>query len=301
MCDKDQGTELDAVTRRLASLEEQLGRLDKRTTPNELAKAIDSSYLSINNLRAFLQILSLVMTVFLAGAISLGYLGIQNIQKIQEEARKTELIRQSAQEILTHVTEAGDQIGAKVTKVDEAIPSMNTRIEEQVQKVRQRTDEQVDRVAQQVSLVESQLRTIAQVFNKVALENASELSPREQQMLVLLAREIDPKNPALNFNAAWWAENFRRYDDVLKLVKTVLDTRDLPENIRGQAVALQERARAAKAKPPTLHYQEPEGAFAGDFGIVALPINILNELIFSGHLTLAQAQQVIDKSRRRPQ
>ena len=68
--------EPDALTRlqqQVSEMQEEISVLGGQLAPDALAKRIDSSYLSVNNLRAFLQILSLVMTVFVAGAISLGF------------------------------------------------------------------------------------------------------------------------------------------------------------------------------------------------------------------------------------
>jgi len=272
--------EPDALTRlqqQVSEMQEEISVLGGQLAPDALAKRIDSSYLSVNNLRAFLQILSLVMTVFVAGAISLGFVGFQNIQKIQDDAKRTEAVRQSTEEILTRVTEREEQVGAKVAKVDQAIPEMNARIEQ----------------------VASQLRSMSQIFNKVALENASQLNPREQQVLFLLARESDPSNPIFNFNAAVLAVNFHRYDEAIRRLEQVLVSKDVPEEIRKRSSEMLNQAKQWRTNPPKVQYEQPNGAFVGDFGIVALPVNILNALISTGYLTVKEAQEVIDQSKRK--
>jgi len=272
--------EPDALTRlqqQVSEMQEEISVLGGQLAPDALAKRIDSSYLSVNNLRAFLQILSLVMTVFVAGAISLGFVGFQNIQKIQDDAKRTEAVRQSTEEILTRVTEREEQVGAKVAKVDQAIPEMNARIEQ----------------------VASQLRSMSQIFNKVALENASQLNPREQQVLFLLARESDPSNPIFNFNAAVLAVNFHRYDEAIRRLEQVLVSKDVPEEIQKRSSEMLNQAKQWRTNPPKVQYEQPNGAFVGDFGIVALPVNILNALISTGYLTVKEAQEVIDQSKRK--
>src|SRR5919106_4047771 len=76
-------------------LQGEIEQLKIQTKPDSLAKTLDSSYLSINNLRAFLQILSLILTVFLAGAVYFGFVGLANIFSIREEADKVKDIRES--------------------------------------------------------------------------------------------------------------------------------------------------------------------------------------------------------------
>jgi hypothetical protein len=272
--------EPDALTRlqqQVSEMQGEISALRAQLAPDALAKRIDSSYLSVNNLRAFLQILSLVMTVFVAGAISLGFVGFQNIQKIQDDAKRTEAVRQSTEQILTRVTEREEQVSAKVAKVDQAIPEMNARIEQ----------------------VASQLRSMSQIFNKVALENASQLNPREQQVLFLLARESDPSNPIFNFNAAVLAVNFHRYDEAIRRLEQVLVSKDVPEEIQKRSSEMLNQAKQWRTNPPKVQYEQPTGAFVGDFGIVALPVNILNALISTGYLTVKEAQEVIDQSKRK--
>ena len=175
------------------------------------------------------------------------------------------------------MTEREEQVGAKVAKVDQAIPEMNARIEQ----------------------VASQLRSMSQIFNKVALENASQLNPREQQVLFLLARESDPSNPIFNFNAAVLAVNFHRYDEAIRRLEQVLVSKDVPEEIRKRSSEMLNQAKQWRTNPPKVQYEQPNGAFVGDFGIVALPVNILNALISTGYLTVKEAQEVIDQSKRK--
>ncbi len=51
-----------ATNDQISELSRQLDALRKRLEADELGKSIDRSYLSVNNLRAFLQILAMVMT-----------------------------------------------------------------------------------------------------------------------------------------------------------------------------------------------------------------------------------------------
>lgn len=61
--------------------------LKSKLTPDGIANAIDQSYLSINNMRLFLQILALIMTVFLAGIAIFGYLGAKSFIDLRTQIR----------------------------------------------------------------------------------------------------------------------------------------------------------------------------------------------------------------------
>lgn len=297
MSEDSHDSELTKMLQQIEQLQQDVKGLLKKTTPDEIAKAVDSSYLSINNLRVFLQILALIMTIFIAGAIYFASVGLTNILKIREEANQTESIRLATKQILNHVTEIEGQIGGKVAQVDQAIPNMEARTDAEIEKLRTKVDARIISVDTQVKEVASQLKLISELFNNIAVSNPDLLNLREQRLLTLLAKEIDPANPVLNFNAAHWALNFRRYDEALAYLKIVLESNKTSDDVRKKASELKTNAEKLKANPPKLQYQEAGGVMVGPYGIVAFPVNILNVLVQNGYLTLPQAQEVIEASK----
>lgn len=68
----------------IEELKKEIALLKRKLEPDELAKQIDKSFLSVNNLRCFLQILSIVMTIFVTVAAGFGFFGVKNILSIGE-------------------------------------------------------------------------------------------------------------------------------------------------------------------------------------------------------------------------
>lgn len=314
------------LQKRIAELENQLTTLRRKLEPDALAKALDSSYLSTNNLRAFLQILSLIMTVFVAGAVYFGYIGLTNIFSIREEAEKVKAIRQSADEALQKTNSVGMDIQKQLetirTALEEARKTVSTGKEDvQIQVTNIRKDLQVTmenlrkqndqegrelrtRLEARFSETEKQIRSInksvqdiSQIFNRVAVENEQTLNPRERQILFLLARDIDPENPVFNFNAANLAANFGRYDEALRYLEFVLKSKDLPPNVLDRAKALQAECIKLKANPPEVRANIPPGVKIGDYSVIGLHVNTLETLRRMGYISLEQAQKIFDDAK----
>ena len=276
----------------IAEIQQELASLRKMLKPDELAKLIDRSYLSVNNLRAFLQILSIVITIFVAGAVYFGSVGVTSILRLQEEAEK---VTQSREKVVA----AEEEINKKIASFDIAQKDLRSRIDNEVNELRQKTDTQIAELSNKIQRVESQLREISKVFNQVAVSRPELLNARERQLLMFLAREIDPDNPLFRFNAAHLALGFARYDEALEHLDTVLKSGALAPQLRSRAQKMQAEASRLKENPPALKYEEPGGFMVGQYGVVTLPANILHVLVNNGLLTVPQAQEVIDASKRK--
>ena len=84
---------MDEEKKRIVEIEKEIQILKDKLKPDKIAKLIDSSHLSINNLRGFLQILSIIMSVFLAGAIAFGLIGVNNILELNNEVSKIKEVK----------------------------------------------------------------------------------------------------------------------------------------------------------------------------------------------------------------
>lgn len=283
----------------VADLQKQIDVLRRSLEPDQLAKSIDRSFLSVGNLRAFLQILSIVLTIFVAGAVFFGFVGLTNILQIREEARKTETIREATEQTLSRVLDVEGQVQSKVTGVDQAFLTIETKTENEISRLQQEVDNRIKEIDGQVKGVAADLKSISEIFNKIAVSQPDVLNAREQQLLTLLAKEIDPESPVFCFNAAHWAFSFQRYDEALAYLGVTLNSSDISPEILQRAKELQAQAVKLKANPPKLQYQKAGGVRVGPYGVVAFPVNILNVLVQNGYLTLPQAQEVIDASKQK--
>lgn len=284
--------EASASSDDLAEIRQRIAIIEKRLEPDEIAKSIDRSYLSINNLRGFLQILSIVITIFVAGAIYFGAIGLSGILTIREEARRVEQSRE-------RVATAESEINDKVAAVDQQISELRDRINNELVQLRTTTDDELRRFSNRLGKIEKELKDISQIFNSVALSNRDLLNAREQQLLTLLAQQIDPDNPAFRLNAAHWALSFRRYDEAIEHLDAILHAESTPSGIRERAKEMRTEANKLREEPQKLQYTEPGGVLLGNYGVVALSANILNTLIHNGLLTVQQAQQAFDASKRK--
>ena len=222
-------------------LKGELEDIKKRLEPDEIAKAIDRSYLSINNIRAFLQILSIILTIFLAGAVYFGIIGFQNILKVQEKVQT------------------------------------------------------ISKLENEVRTIRENVQDISELFNKIAIKDHELLNAREQQLLILMASEIDPNNTVFKFNAANVDFLFGRYDEAAEKLGVVLVSPNVPEDVQEKARELKARAEEMRANPP----QPPKitgGPAVGPYSLVGLHANTLNKLSDMGYLTRQEVKSIFDDS-----
>lgn len=226
----------------IENLNNEIAEIKKKLLPDKLAKIIDRSYFSINNFRLFLTVFSIMLTIFLAGAVYFGIIGVQNISKLQE----------------------------KIARVGE--------LEEEVVTIRAR------------------MQNISELFNKVAIRDKDLLNAREQQLLILLAREIDPDNPVFRFNAANVACGFGRYEDAIRDFDLVLKSPDIPTDIKEQAEESKIKAQELMASPPE-YPKVSKGPTIGPFSILGLHVNTLRELQRKGYFSGLEIQAILDDSK----
>ena len=240
----------------LRQLQEEIERLKTQIKPDALAKALDSSYLSINNLRVFLQILAAILTIFLAGAVSFGWVGLTNMFSIREEADKVKSIRESVNHVSQTISDMEKTIKGYITTIRDDMNSnriafesierdvksrmstLQTQFEDTTERIQQQSNQALHQLSvrleaklkeneEQIAKANAELREISTIFNKIGVQFESELSVREKRLLFFLAREVDPNNWSINFNAASIALELRQYDEALQSIEKVLRTSSL--------------------------------------------------------------------------
>ena len=82
----DDGMLNKAVDRSAIDIEKEIKLLRKALEPENLAKTLDRSTLTINHIRCWLQILALILTIVTAAAVTFGFLGYQNLRAAQNDA-----------------------------------------------------------------------------------------------------------------------------------------------------------------------------------------------------------------------
>src|SRR4030066_1833517 len=75
---------IEGLHKTIEELKKEIAFLKGTLEPDRLAKRLDGSYLSVNNLRCWLQILSIMMTIFITVAAGFGFFGVKNILSIGE-------------------------------------------------------------------------------------------------------------------------------------------------------------------------------------------------------------------------
>jgi len=316
----------EALVTTIRQLQEEIERLKAQIKPDALAKALDSSYLSINNLRAFLQILATILTIFLAGAVYFGSVGLTNIFSIREEADKVKSIRESVNHVVQSTSDMEQTIKGHVTTIQadldrdrstfegieqdvkSRMSTLQTQFEDISKGVQQQSDKALGQLRAQleaklkeneaqIAKANAELREISAIFNKVGVQFDSDLSAREKQLLFLLAREVDPNNSAFNFNTASMALQFGRYDEALQSLEKVLRAGLLPPEILARAKAMQAESQKLKANPPEIRSSVARSIQIGDLDILRLHENTALVLWRNGYITHAQAQKIFDDSR----
>ena len=219
----------------IALLRHEIDCLKQKLTPSEIAKIVDNSYMSVNNLRAFLQILALIFTVFLAGAISFGWIGIVNIFKIQEESTKIESARLKTENMLGNVANKELELNNNVNllldkfnsdlentrasinnKLDKLIESLQIESKQQLQIVRKDVEGELKELTNEISSVQNELTHVSDAFTKSTIEFDSILTDREKLLLSLLAQKIEPNNHTASIHAARWLALFGEKESSLK-------------------------------------------------------------------------------------
>jgi hypothetical protein len=284
--------------KKIANLQKQIDDLTQHLKPDQLAKSIDQSYLSVGNLRAFLQILSIILTIFVTGAFTFGYIGFTNIWKIREEANKISDIRKSTEDTLSQVSNIKKQVEATVVNVEETIPILENRTNKEMDNLQKKLIDKFDKISNKVEQIEADLRYISKTFNKLSINKQNILNAREQQLLILLAKEIDPDNPKFSYNAAHMSLLFQRYDEALAQLNITLNSSDIDADLRKKAVDLKDQIEKQKSSHPVFDYPKAKGGMAMDgYFVVQLSANILYALVQNGYLSATQAQEIMNSAK----
>ena len=282
----------------------EIEHLKTQIKPDALAKILDSSYLSINNLRAFLQILSVILTIFLGGAVAFGYVGLTNISSIREEADKVRSTRKSVDHVAGSIFATEQDIKLRIDSLQRSFQETNEAIQHESKKaidaLRTQLENQLEANEKKIAQVNVKLREISEIFNKVAIQRENDLSAREMHLLFLLAQEIDHEDLAFNFNAASTAFRFKKYEDALQILEKVLEHRAVPADIRRRAETMRSEAQRFMDSPREARDWDFETMIAisnRELDMGLLQAHLFGFLRRQGYISDAEAQTIINDSR----
>lgn len=261
---------------------------------------------SVRNVATWLQVLAMCMTAFVVIGGVLGGYSMVNILNLQGQLRQA---HDEAATARNEVVATRDEVKEKAAIVRDAVETavgelqvrtqgeladLRTATRTELSATQSETNAQLAMLQEQLAEITRQLEDIGTIFNRVAVEGTGILSPREQQLLVLLATKTDPESPAFALNRANLALQFGRYQEASDLFGQVLGTPGLDQSILERARALRAKADEYGSNPPMLAPPQPSGTFINGIDLVALPVATLNALVQRGYLTLQEAQEIVD-------
>jgi len=297
----------------LEKLRTEIRVIREELLPDRLAKAMDSSY---NKIRLFLQILSIMITIFLAGAVTLGVIGTKSIIDIYREAAQVRVAAgnvakdqndvaialQGAKKIEAEMQGRSEKLTDSVNKTiadannrfDKTVEDMQNQSRLRLAQFEKTVEDRLSRAQRQIDLVQKNLRDIATIFNTLAATEQGTLTPRETQLLTLIAQHIDPNNALFNLNYARSAFYFGRYDEALGSLDKILRQESPSPDLVMSAQSLKKECEKRKASPPSVQQNDPGGMSIGGFSIMQLHVKTVEALLKNGYLRLDQAQQIFD-------
>ena len=300
----------------MTDLNERLVEIED--TLERLRYEVDRPYRSAKRYRIF----SVVLGLFLLSAIAIGFLGAVRIVK---EANRIQSLRQSIEEDFGTVVRIREELKAAnemvLKEVWASIPGVLHKVEEDlaerlaqlkadvdrtVLKMQNESDseleaftaklqEELDQLDLDIQQVRAIFRDISEAFSEVENDNLDLLTGRERQLLTMLARELDPKNPELNYRAAEWAFLFGDYKKAEELAGRTVRLRHTKPDLAKRAEDLKKQAKASV--PAELKHESPGRTRVGPYGIFALHYYTLSTLVDSGYITVDEAQAILDKSK----
>lgn len=162
-------------------------------------------------------------------------------------------------------------------------------------------------LTEKVETIEKNLKDISSIFNNVSIANNKILSAREQQLLMFLAKEINPKSPLLKYNYAVSAYGFGRYNDALQFLSEI-DFNNIQTNNElniAWAKDLKRICEEAKASPPKVppEIKPPKGSTIDriTYWNGKLFINIVDSLVTGGYLNNEQASKIFEDANQQTQ
>jgi len=263
----------------LKQLKAEIELLKEKLHPDSIAKAVDRGYLSISNLRCSLGILSIILTIFVVVAGAFGFLGVKNILSIRNEALRVQEVR--------------EKVESDANSVAIAVNSVEVQIRAVKDDTLKETRKLIGKVQSEVDDLEKEYRTMASVFNTVAGSQADVLSVREMQLLVLLAKEIDPNHPVYNLNAAQVSYRLGDYGRVVESCDKLIASTNSPA-IAARAKQLKEKAEVAK--PRKFPQIKGSGFSQGNYNLLALSVSTLHVLSDKGYLTMEETNSILDSA-----
>ena len=207
---KEVDKELGDLQLEIKELKKQINVMNKKLTPSGISKLVDSSLLSVNNVKLLLQIVALIATLVMIFFAAIGFLGISSINNIIKTSDNVSSIEKAIDE--------------KVSTIDSSMVFLNTFINDKKTDVNAKFEEyeknindRMNRSDKKVSDVQLKLTDMSKIFNEIGTNNAGELGLREQKLLVLLAKECDPDNPLWIYNSAILSAKSRNYTEAERL------------------------------------------------------------------------------------
>ncbi|MBN2594907.1 MAG: tetratricopeptide repeat protein [Sedimentisphaerales bacterium] len=276
----------------IVEIRNELKILKEELLPERLAKAIDSSY---NRIRLFLQILSIMITLFLAGAVSFGIFGVKNIFSIYREATEVHHLSEKVSNDQKEVENSLNSTKEMEGQIDKNIKDFNDTFQKTISDMQSESQKEISDLKVEITNIRQNLDMTSDVFNRVAVKRGDILNTREKQLLVLLAQEITPDNTLFRFNYGQMAMDLGRYDEAIEQFETVLKANDAPSDVIARTKTQIAECKKRKASPPKL--TELKGVSIGGYYLLQLHANTLEALRKNGYFTFEQAQKIIDDAR----
>lgn len=270
----------------------ELNLLKEKLLPEKLAKAVDASYTRI---RIFLQILAIMITIFLTGAISFGFFGVKNIFSIHQEAAEVHNLATKVSEDQKEVEKSLNSAKQMESQIKQTINDFNDTFQRTISDMRNQSQKEVFVLKNEIKGIRENLDNVSDIFNRVAVKQADTLNAREAQLLVLLAQEITPNSPIFRFNYGSSAMRLGRYDEAIEQFEAVLKSKDASSNLIARTQTLIAKCEKLKASPPRV--QELKGVALGGYYILQLHANTLDALHKNGYFTYEQTQKIIDDAK----
>jgi len=278
-------SEIDQIREELRLLKEQL-------LPDKLAKAVDSSY---GRIRVFLQILAIIITIFLTGAIGFGFFGVTNVLSIHQEATEVhslaEKVSQDQEQVENSLTSTKEMEG----QIERKITDFNDTFQKTISDMRGESQKEILDLKTEVATIRESLDKTSDIFNRVAVKKRDVLNAREVQLLVLLAQEIGPDSPSLRFNHGYSAILLGRYDEAIEQLEAVLESQAVPPDLISKAQTLIAESKKWKQNPPKIG--EVKSVKLGGYDILQIHVNTLEALRRNGYFTYEQAQKIINDAK----
>jgi hypothetical protein len=264
--------------------------------------------------------------IFFFVALAFGMMGIMNARLVRKEAMRVEALRKSLDEDLAHIEDMRDELREANKKVlDEvwtSVPEILKRVEDDIsvrisrmkaevegtiEELNERSDEELAEFGRRlqnelnqldvdIKEMETILKTVSGAFIEVGETHDTFLTPREHLILTLIAREMDPTNPQLNYAAAEASLQLGNREASADYLANVFRLH-ADKKLLKKAKALDESIQSGPDQQVSLHHESPGRTRVGPYGIFELTYYTLTTLVNQGLLTVDEAQAILDRSK----